>query len=218
MHTLLCLHADLLHADGLCDAADNDMFKILTLQEYLDICINAKRVVGEQSLARIDQRCSAAVLSDQCQTNDKIRASTQVCACCLSCGPQWFTAGMGVRFHAGAYIETKHPTWHDSFELPALKGKSMTQLYIEVGTLRTSCYKHLLYWTVCLQCIARFLHMFTLAICQRCVDTPSMQIIKSKGYGGKLDSKRWLKQVGRCRCSVSTAFLTSPLVMILPCG
>jgi hypothetical protein len=38
--------------------------------------------------------------------------------------------------HAGAYVETKHPTWHDSFKLPALKGKSMTQLYIEVSTAR----------------------------------------------------------------------------------
>jgi hypothetical protein len=34
---------------------------------------------------------------------------------------------------AGAYIETKHPTWHDSFKLPALKGKSMTRKYIEVS-------------------------------------------------------------------------------------
>ena len=34
--------------------------------------------------------------------------------------------------HAGAYIETKHPKWHDSFNLPALNGKPMTQLYLEV--------------------------------------------------------------------------------------
>ena len=27
--------------------ADNDMFGIITLEEYLDILINAKRVVGE---------------------------------------------------------------------------------------------------------------------------------------------------------------------------
>ena len=42
--------------------------------------------------------------------------------------------GSKVERHGGAYVETKHPTWHDSFKLPALKGKSMTQLYLEVGT------------------------------------------------------------------------------------
>lgn len=44
---------------------------------------------------------------------------------------------VSVSVHAGAYVETKHPTWHDSFKLPALKGKSMTRKYIEV---RCCCY------------------------------------------------------------------------------
>jgi hypothetical protein len=54
--------------------------------------------------------------------------------------PGMWTSAAAVHHHqlvrtmyVGGYIETKHPTWHDSFKLPALKGKSMTRKYIEVG-------------------------------------------------------------------------------------
>ena len=36
------------------------------------------------------------------------------------------------RIIAGVYPETKHPTWHNSFKLPALHGKTHTQKFIEV--------------------------------------------------------------------------------------
>jgi glycerophosphoryl diester phosphodiesterase len=32
----------------------------------------------------------------------------------------------------GIYPETKHPVWHDSFKLPALKGRSMTQELLRI--------------------------------------------------------------------------------------
>jgi glycerophosphoryl diester phosphodiesterase len=77
------------------DQSYNDMFSIPTFQEYIDLALNAKRVVG-------------------------------------------------------IYPETKHPVWHDSFKLPALQGRSMTQ--------------------------------------------ELLRVLKKNGYGGKIDSKQWLRQ------------------------
>jgi hypothetical protein len=42
------------------------MFKILTLQEYLDICLNAKRVVGKPSRCLCCARCLPSVAAS-CQ-------------------------------------------------------------------------------------------------------------------------------------------------------
>lgn len=42
------------------------------------------------------------------------------------------------RIIAGVYPETKHPTWHNSFKLPALNGKTHTQKFIEVPAVLVS--------------------------------------------------------------------------------